>query len=95
MVSWLLTNMREVAAMITCPDCRASVRDEHDACPVCGGLLHISEEQRAVAHVAEAERARSSAREAGDAIARKDQAEDDRSLFTRLTRGASDILDSL
>lgn len=58
--------------MITCPDCHASVKDEHVECPVCGGLLHLSEEQRAIAKVAQDERNHAAARAAGDAIREKD-----------------------
>jgi RNA polymerase subunit RPABC4/transcription elongation factor Spt4 len=78
--------------MITCPDCHAVVKEEHDTCPLCGGLLHASEEQRAVAHAAEAERSRAAAREARDAIHRKDDAD---GHFARLGRITSSTFDSL
>ena len=79
--------------MITCSDCHAVVNEAHEECPVCGGLLHATEEQRAVARVAETERTRAAARDAAEAVARKDRR--DAEHGSRLARFAGHVVDGL
>jgi len=82
--------------VITCPDCRASVNEAHEACPACGGAVHSTEEQRAIARIADAERTRAAKREAGAAVARKDRQDKEHgSRFGRLVGDVWDGLDEL